>query len=640
MLALIERVCLRCHHEGGNAPYEFRDGAMLRRVAQTAAEALRRGTMPPWLPTQSPDGFLNVPSITESERANLIRWFAESAKESEGWVAPAFKPASGTPGVVTMRFGEGWQTPAEPDLLYARTFLRPIDGGFPLRFRGFDYRPRVAGAIEMVMLNADTSGMGRELDERDGAIGAAFHADLGPIPAGTLGAAGVLPNFRLPDGYTFAIAPGADLLAEAHARTLGRSVQGDFELSIIPAREGDVRVVESYAVGAPTTGGAARRANLTIEYLCDTLDAPMKVLAILPNTGIRCRTYDLDLIRRTGEREGVLNIPVYQAWADRMYVLRTPLAVGPGDRFTLRVSHTDGYALLHTHASAVLLVTPSEVASAATIPLPVGPSSVARTSDPIGMIAVPAGKVVIATGAGVVEVSVATLRVARNETSVAEFAKVLGRTPRPLDANDTRDSQVDPDFAEAPHPLDATLPVDPGLPCVSVSFYDAIEYCNALSKSVGLPERYALSDVARREDGSIARAVVRSNAGSGYRLLTEAEWERVALAGGDDSWCLKADEPAPSGPRAAAAGRPNALGIVNLRGNVWEWCEDGFTTTRIAPPTVGDAAASPIPPTNRGRVVKGGSFADSEKGCVPAFRSGLPPSSRAAVFGFRVARDG
>ena len=631
MLAIVERVCLRCHHEGGNVPYEFRDGAMLRRVAQTAAEALRKGTMPPWLPSQHASDFLDVPSITDEERVNLIRWLAEGAEGTETWVAPpmtGMKSAASEPSAVTLRFGEGWQTPAEPDLLYARTFLRPIDGAFPLRFRGFDYRLAEAGSIEMVMLNADTTGMGRALDERDGGVGAAFHADLGAVPAGALGAAGVLPSFRLPDGFAFAIAPGADLLAEAHARALGRNASGAFEVTIVPAREGDTRVVESYVVGAVTTGGAAKRANLTIEYLCDTLDAPMEVLAILPNTGIRCAAYDLNLVRRSGEVEGVLNIPVYRAWADRMYVRRAPLRVQPGDRFHLKVSHSDGFAFLHTHASAVMLVAPAAPSAS-------GDSPVAVANDAPAPMSTPAPAPAAAIADSVAMVDVGSIRVARNETSVAEFARVMGRAPRPIDAQDTRDSSVDPEFAEPPAPLDAALPTDPELPCVSVSYYDAVEYCNALSKKVGLSEHYTLADITRREDRSISSAVVEVRGGPGYRLLTEAEWEYLAAdAGTSDAWRIVGDQPAPAAPRHAAQGKPNALGLVNLGGNVWEWCEDGYEGERDA-----QLDARAHAPTNRGRVVKGGSFADTSAACAPTFRSGLPPSSRTAMVGMRIARQ-
>ncbi|MCU0727854.1 MAG: formylglycine-generating enzyme family protein, partial [Planctomycetes bacterium] len=98
---------------------------------------------------------------------------------------------------------------------------------------------------------------------------------------------------------------------------------------------------------------------------------------------------------------------------------------------------------------------------------------------------------------------------------------------------------------------------DDDSPVVDVSFEEAKAYCAWLSRRSGL------------------RA----------RLPSEAEWENACRAGSRTEYCFGDDEAklgeyawfdANSGGRAHAAGtkRPNAWGLYDLHGNVWEWCED------------------------------------------------------------------
>ena len=527
-LALVERTCLHCHLPGGTAPIVFSDGAALQRSALTALKALELGNMPPWLPTQDPAGFLGVASLRADERQQLIDWFAAGAPGASGWIAGDHAPAV-PPSAGRMRFGEGWATPTESSLLYSRTFLIAAPSGFPQRFRGLRYSPDEPGALEMVMLNSDTTGLGRTLDERDGGIGAAFHADLGTVPAGALGAAGVDPLFELPPGFTFEIVPGADILAEAHSRPLGRPGNGAFEVQLAASTPLDTRVVEPYVVGAATSGSPGRVDGLSMNYRCDVIDAPMDILCILPNVGIRCVSFDLDLLRRDGARESVLNIPDYRSWADRMYVLRNPLRVAPGDRFELRVVHHDQYAFSHTHASAVLLT--------AAVP-PAEPLTAAPPPEPAMLLSA-------------------------TEVTRGEFRRLLGRVPTTQDVHDTRHTSIRPEDA-API-VDAPPAPDESQPCSHATWFDAIEFCNAASREAGLPEHYSIDSIERAADGAILAAVVEIMSPAGYQLPTEAQWRAAAISA-------------------------EASGLQGMCGSLWEWCADGFRE-RPSPGAAPGAAA-------------------------------------------------
>ncbi len=129
--------------------------------------------------------------------------------------------------------------------------------------------------------------------------------------------------------------------------------------------------------------------------------------------------------------------------------------------------------------------------------------------------------------------------------------------------------------------------------------------------------------------------------GSRYRLPTEAEWEYAARAGtiGDrygnlDAIAWHGDN---SGRRPQPAGRkaPNAWGLHDMLGNVWEWVQDWHGSYP------GGSLADPQGPVSGSyRVYRGGSWhaGIGARGCRSSFRGGNPPGHRGNNVGFRLLR--
>lgn len=168
-------------------------------------------------------------------------------------------------------------------------------------------------------------------------------------------------------------------------------------------------------------------------------------------------------------------------------------------------------------------------------------------------------------------------------------------------------------------------------PVESVTWFDAIRFCNALSKLEHLSPVYPSMD-ERTLQPPDPRA-------DGYRLPTEAEWLFACLGG-------RSQEPFPAAPTSAwfkdnsdGSTRPvgqnssNGLGIYDMLGNVWEWCQDWFALPFAPGATPGGPVAG------RYRTRRGGSWNDALDDVSYLARAGQFPGLKNKFTGFRIARS-
>ncbi len=194
-------------------------------------------------------------------------------------------------------------------------------------------------------------------------------------------------------------------------------------------------------------------------------------------------------------------------------------------------------------------------------------------------------------------VEVGPLSVGRTPVTRADYARGLGQPPPAVDGD---------------------------LPQTDVSWNDAVAFCNRLSQLDGLSPCYA---------GPIEResAHVRCDfSADGYRLPTEAEWEYACRAGDveprygplDDIAWWRGNSDDRLHPVAQKA--PNAWGLHDTIGNVWEWCWDVYDRDVYG----------------WCRVFRGGGFVDKERGCRASCRRKSHPTFRIDDLGFRLVRRG
>ena len=137
-----------------------------------------------------------------------------------------------------------------------------------------------------------------------------------------------------------------------------------------------------------------------------------------------------------------------------------------------------------------------------------------------------------------------------------------------------------------------------------------------------------------------------------FRLPSEAEWEYAYRAGtttrfywGDDldyseidDYAWHPDNNSPWGSKEVGLKLPNAWGLHDMSGNVWEWCEDNWYENYSGAPSDGSAWVDS--PRNSFRILRGGSWRDNYPlSCRAASRIGSYPDYKSAYCGFRVVCD-
>lgn len=154
------------------------------------------------------------------------------------------------------------------------------------------------------------------------------------------------------------------------------------------------------------------------------------------------------------------------------------------------------------------------------------------------------------------------------------------------------------------------------LPVEQVSYKDAMAFCAKLSEKTGRT----------------------------FTLPTEAQWEYAARGGQNApaeptiysgsnnvvevAWCEK-NSGEKTHPVASKA--PNALGVYDMTGNVWEWCLDWYDKYSST-----DATNPNGPGSGKSRVLRGGSWRGDTKNCRVSYRFTYPPEHTRFNLGFRV----
>lgn len=256
----------------------------------------------------------------------------------------------------------------------------------------------------------------------------------------------------------------------------------------------------------------------------------------------------------------------------------------------------------------------------------------------------------VTSHSGLDGIEIQNLYVAKYPVTQAEYQQVMGSNPSYFSDPD-KSRFAGNRFNGVTRTKASERPVE------SVTWMDAIRFCNKLSERDGLTAVYTIM-------GDAPEQVTRDPNANGYRLPTEAEWiwistsasgendrsialQRAVAIPANFAWfrdnaMLGAEKSLNSkvwqaftnpeyGTKPVGRKQPNELGIYDMSGNVWEWVEDWYGERTY------ERDNGPLSGTYK--VLKGGSFHSDKKFLKVDYRKKYLPDRTDKVIGFRVVRN-
>jgi peroxiredoxin/mono/diheme cytochrome c family protein len=323
---LLEKRCVECHRPGEIAPFSLTRYDEVSGWAETIAEVVAEGRMPPWHADPKYGHFVGDRRLSGEEKRLIRQWVADGAPE--GNRADLLKSRE--------YLASGWQLPRQPDLVVPmseKPFAVPAEGTVKYQFftadpgltedkwiQAAEVRPGNRAVVHHVLVFARNGKLGERFEE-----------------GGTQGfLAAYVPGLRAapyPSGMAKRIPAGSKLIFQVHYTPNGSPQLDLSELGLVFADSDTIR----YEV---RTSSAVRRqlaippgdANYAVDAQSPTAPVDVKLLAMMPHMHLRGKAFRYEAIYPDGRKETLLDVPHYDFNWQTAYRLTDPKELPAGTR--------------------------------------------------------------------------------------------------------------------------------------------------------------------------------------------------------------------------------------------------------------------------------------------------------------------
>lgn len=323
---LLNRRCVECHRQGDIAPFALTDYEEVAGWAETIAEVVREGRMPPWHANPEHGKFANDRSLTEDEKLLIQRWVDAGAPAGNLDLVPA-----------PPEFAGGWSLKQTPDVIIPmadKPFDVPATGAVSYQYFVVD-----PGLKEDRWIKASEVLPGNRAVVHHVLVFVQPPGEKGPIGVdGFL--ASYVPGLRppvYPEGMAKRLPGGSKLIFQVHYTPIGTPQTDLCKLGLVFADDPDVQyeVITTSAVNQ-SLEIQPKLANQAFEAISKPAPVELQVLSFMPHMHLRGQAFRYEAVLPDGRRDILLDIPRYDFNWQTEYVLTEPLRLPAGARIACR----------------------------------------------------------------------------------------------------------------------------------------------------------------------------------------------------------------------------------------------------------------------------------------------------------------